>query len=94
MLIIRQEAEEEIKVAYEWYKQQQTTLAKDFIEAIETTLTRIADKPDLYPLVYKNLRRAFCSRFPYSVYFVKAEVIVIMAVLHQRHNPSFIQTRA
>jgi len=94
MLILRREAEQDIKEAYEWYENQRLNLGRAFVAEVETKLEIIENNPDLYAKVYKNVRRALCKRFPYSVYFVKAEKdVVILGALHQRRNPSVWQAR-
>lgn len=94
MLIVRREAEKDIKAAYEWYEGRRPNLGKEFIDEIETKINKVTENPDLYAAVYKEIRRALCKRFPYSVYFVKAEHdVVVIAVLHQRRNPAVWQTR-
>jgi toxin ParE1/3/4 len=94
MLILRKEAEQDIKAAYEWYEKQRTDLGKAFINEIDLKLEKIVEHPDLYAAIYKGIRRAFCKRFPYSVYFMKSENdVVVIAVLHQRRNPAVWQSR-
>jgi toxin ParE1/3/4 len=94
MLILRKEAEQDIKAAYEWYEEQRSDLGKEFIDEVESQLEKLVEHPDMYSTVYKDIRRALCKRFPYSVYFLKSENdVVIIGVLHQRRNPAVWQTR-
>lgn len=94
MLIVRREAEQDIKEAYEWYEDARPNLGRKFVAEIQAKLESIDDNPDLYPNVYQNVRRALCKRFPYSIYFVKAKRdVVVIGVLHQRRNPSVWQAR-
>ena len=94
MLILRREAEQDIKSAYEWYEERRPNLGKEFIDEVESRIEKIDENPDLYATLYKNIRRALCKRFPYSVYFVKAESnVVVIGVLHQRRNPAVWQAR-
>jgi len=94
MLIVRKEAEEDIKYAYEWYEGQRINLGNAFVEEINSKLQEIEEHPDLYMEVMGNVRRTLCKRFPYSIYFVQKKIdIIVMAVLHQRRNPSLWQAR-
>jgi plasmid stabilization system protein ParE len=68
MLIVRREAEQDIKEAYEWYEDARPNLGRKFVAEIQAKLESIDDNPDLYPNVYQNVRRALCNRFPYSIY--------------------------
>ena len=94
MLILRREAEQDIKAAYEWYEEQRPNLGKKFIDEVERRIEKVDENPDLYATVYKDIRRGLCQRFPYSVYFVKVENdVVVIGVLHQRRNPAVWQAR-
>jgi plasmid stabilization system protein ParE len=94
MLILRSEAEQDIKEAYEWYERQRENLGRAFVSEVESKLETIEDNPDLYAKVYQNVRRALCRRFPHSIYFFKAgKDVVIIGVLHQRRSPSAWQAR-
>lgn len=94
MLILRREAEQDIKVAYEWYEEQRRNLGKEFVDEIESRIYSVEEDPDLYAPVYGSIRRALCKRFPFAVYFVKTEShVVIIGILHQRRNPAVWQSR-
>ena len=94
MLIIRKEAEEDIKSAYEWYEEQQINLGITFVEEIDSKLREIEKHADLYMEIMGNVRRVLCQRFPYSIYFIPKSIdIVVIAVLHQRRNPAVWQAR-
>ena len=94
MLIIRKEAEEDLKSAYEWYEDKQIGLGAQFIDEIGAKLLEIEERPDLYMEVMGGIRRALCKRFPYSIYFMREKMaIVVMAVLHQRRSPAVWQKR-
>lgn len=42
----------------------------------------------------KSIRRALCKKFPYAVYFTrKNSDIIVLAVLHQRRQPTMWQNR-
>ncbi|MDH5553112.1 MAG: type II toxin-antitoxin system RelE/ParE family toxin, partial [Nitrosomonas sp.] len=93
MLILRKEAEQDIKKAYEWYEAQRQNLGKAFVAEVESRIEKIAEEPALYKKAHKNICRALCKRFPYSVYFIKVDKdVVIIGVLHQRRNPAIWQT--
>jgi len=92
MLRLRREAERDIKAAYKWHEEKRPNLGKEFIEEIESRIEKIGENPDLYVTAYKNIHRALCKRFPYSVYFVKTENdVVVIGALHQRRNPAVWQ---
>jgi toxin ParE1/3/4 len=94
MLILRKKAEEDIKLAYEWYEAQKNHLGKAFVKEVEKKFLEIEEHPELYLLVMGRVRRALCKKFPYSIYFLNNGAdIVVIGVLHQRRNPELWQTR-
>ena len=94
MMIIRPEAEEDIRETFEWYKSKYIKLGSDFLEEIEWIFQRIEEYPDMFPKVYIDLQRALVRRFPYAVYFKQNnDEIIVVGVLHQRRNPAAWQKR-
>ncbi len=94
MLIIRRDAERDIKDAYEWYEEKRLHLGNEFVVELELLIEKIEQNPKLYTEAFKNVRRALCKRFPYSIYFIEAGAdIVVIGVLHQRRNPEVWQSR-
>ena len=63
--------------------------------APEGLLQRIADNPEQFPMLYRDVRKAVAHRFPYCVYFrERNHSIVVMAVFHSARNPAVWQKRA
>ncbi len=94
MLIVRKEAEEDVRSAYEWYEDKQVGLGTQFVQEIDSKFRIIEEHSDLYVEVMGDIRRALCKRFPYSIYFMCKEMdVVVIAVLHQRRNPMVWQVR-
>ena len=87
-IIIRPEAESDIKDAYEWYEAQRKGLGEGFLLCIEEALSRASRNPEIYSVVYKQVRRVLIHRFPFGVFFIEGEEsISVLAVLHARRNP-------
>ncbi|MCU7892282.1 MAG: type II toxin-antitoxin system RelE/ParE family toxin [Candidatus Thiodiazotropha sp. (ex Ustalcina ferruginea)] len=90
MLIIRKEAENEIKEAFNWYTARDRNLGRSFLNELERSFILIQENPEAYSPIYRSIRRALCRRFPYAVYFVREDTgLVVLAVLHQRRQPLF-----
>lgn len=55
----------------------------------KAALARVVRNPYQFPITHNLPRRALMKRFPYAIYFtVDADVVLILAVLHQRRfNP-------
>jgi len=87
-VVIRPEAESDIKDAYEWYEAQRKGLGEGFLLCIEEGLSRASRNPEIYSIVYKDIRRVLIHRFPFGVFFIEGEgSISVLAVLHARRNP-------
>jgi hypothetical protein len=56
-LIVRPEAERDLAEAHDWYESKVTGLGSEFLLAIDAALSSIQRTPDLYQVVYKNLRK-------------------------------------
>ena len=94
MLILRKEAEEDVKAAYEWYEAKSEALGAAFISEVGVTLQAIEENPKMFQKVAGDVCRALCKRFPYSIYFVvRGPDISVIAVLHQRRSPAAWQSR-
>ena len=87
-LVIRQTAKRHIDEAFRWYADQSPKLGGDFLEAVETTLQRVAANPLLYAKLYCDIHRALLPRFPYALfYFIHQERVIVIAVLHTSRDP-------
>jgi plasmid stabilization system protein ParE len=87
-IIIRPEAESDISDAYSWYDDRILGLGSEFIDCIDDAINSILLNPESYAIVFKNIRRILVRRFPYAVYYIYEEsVIVVLAVFHFKRNP-------
>jgi len=94
-LIIRPEAESDLAEAYRWYEAQVPGLGSDFLLSVDAALSSIRRNSELYPVVYKNVRRSLIRRFPFGVYYIiEKERIVVLAVMHAKRDPGTWQDRA
>jgi plasmid stabilization system protein ParE len=87
-IIIRPEAESDISDAYSWYEGRLSGLGSEFIDCIDDAINSILLNPESYAVALKNIRRILIRRFPYAVYYLYEEsVIVVLAVFHFKRNP-------
>jgi plasmid stabilization system protein ParE len=94
MLIVRKEAEEDMRAAYDWYEKQRENLGRAFLVEVARTFEAMEGQPEAYAPCFKSARRALCKRFPYAVYFTRDDSdIIVIAVLHQRRHPMTWQNR-
>jgi plasmid stabilization system protein ParE len=92
-VVVRPEAARELRATHQWYESRREGLGREFAEAVEAVLLRIAEQPFAFPRVHSETRRAVLTRFPYAVYFgLHGEDVVVLAV-HGRQHPSRWQSR-
>jgi toxin ParE1/3/4 len=95
-MIIRfsSDADAELAEARQWYAHQREDLDLEFMDSVDEALTHVVRNPHLYPIVYRNLRRAVVRRFPFAIFFdVREDEIQVIAVFHSRRDPEAWQSR-
>ena len=75
-ILIRPEAEADIEEAFRWYEEKLSGLGADLLEFLENGMERTADSPEMYPVVYLNVRRPLISRFPYGIFYIASESLI------------------
>ena len=59
-----------------------------FLLCVEEVIERIGRTPEMYAVVYQDIRRALTRRFPYALYYrVEGNEVVVVGVLHTRRDP-------
>lgn len=93
-IILRPEAENDLKEAFQWYEEQKPGLGLDFLLCIDASFDIIMGNPELYQKVYKNIRRALPRRFPYGIfYIIEKNKVIVLAVLHVKRDPALLKKR-
>lgn len=93
-LRVRPEAEADLLNAFASYEQRRSGLGLQFLAVVNTAFERIAEMPEQFPIVHRDIRRALTKRFPFAVFFIlEHETAVILAVLHQATDPARFRGR-
>lgn len=92
--IFRPEAEAEALEARRWYEERRPGLGDEFGAAVDTTVTRLVERPLAFPRVRGETRRAVLVRFPYALYFRVTEENIVVLAVHGRQNPTRWRRRA
>lgn len=72
-----------------WYDAQQPNLGTEFLVQVDDAIYRAVSAPFSYSPFRRHTRRVLLRRFPYAIYYVvEDEVILVLAVLHQRRGSS------
>ena len=66
-VVVRTRAETDMTVAAKWYEEQSPGLGTEFLRAVEGCIATVARNPAMFPVMYRNVRRALFRRFPYGV---------------------------
>jgi plasmid stabilization system protein ParE len=94
-LIIRREAEADIREAIQWYEEKQFGLGWQFAQEVGTAIGRALANPRAYRLMrhQPQVRRILTHRFPYRVfYLVRKDALVVFAVIHgKRRETSWVE---
>lgn len=90
----RPTANQDLLATVVWYESQQAGLGGRFLEEVDPIIQRIEDSPDQFPTVYRDVRRALMSRFPFGVFFRTLEdQSIVIAIVDLRRNPGHWQKR-
>lgn len=93
-IIIKPIAEEDIKVALDWYNEINKSLSKKLLEKIAISLEKIKENPEHYQKRYQEIRIVFTKKFPYGIYYtLENSTIYIHAILHTKQNPEIANER-
>jgi len=88
-------AQTELDQAFEWYETQQKDLGVQFLNEFDAAIRRIANYPESYILIEKDVRRCLVKRFPYGIlYGIDADKIIVIAVAHLHRKPDYWIDRA
>lgn len=69
-------------------------LGKSFAAEVESTISLIRQFPEAGVLVGTTQRRVVVARFPYSVVYRQyPDLVVVVAVAHQRRRPGYWRRR-
>jgi plasmid stabilization system protein ParE len=85
----RLEAENDIEDASVWYESQRQGLGQLFLNEIEKSLEVISENPLLYPVIYRNTRRAVIHKFPFAIFYrMEEEEVIVLGVIHGSRSPN------
>ena len=69
-------------------------LGAEFVAEVDAALRRIEDQPNLYAIVFEDLRETLVHRFPYAIYYTaERDRVVVHAIMHTARDPQQWQAR-
>ena len=79
----------DIQSIFDWYESQEPDLGEEFLKSLRQRLEAIRSFPESCQIIYRDVRRAVVSRFPYLIFYVVQPTrVIVLAVLHQSRNPA------
>ena len=94
-VILRPAADADIQATHDELERVQAGLGGRFVAHVREALGRIEAMPELYGLVWQDVRAARLRKFRHMVYYVAfANRVEVLAVLHGSRDPSVWQSRA
>ena len=83
-------ARDELAEAKRFYNRQQQGLGGSFQREAQTAARLIQERPLAWQIEVDPVRRFIFDRFPYKMlYIIRAERIVVIAVVHQHRQPDY-----
>ncbi len=93
-LIVKPDAENDLKEALNWYQRQNTNLSEKLLFNIDKGLEKIQRNPEHFQRKYKEIRIIFIKVFPYGIFYtIEENTIFVHAILHTKQNPAILDKR-
>jgi plasmid stabilization system protein ParE len=95
-VVLRPAAERDVERARDAYREVSAQLSNRFRESVRERIRRIAERPEMYPCITGEIRRAITRDFPYSVFFAidTPDRVVVLRVIHHAQDPTEWPTTA
>jgi len=93
-VVLRPEASRDAEEARDYLETQRAGLGQAFLNRLNEVLSGIGAMPELYAVVWQNVRSARLRQFTYVVYYrVHDDHVEVLAVMHGRRDASIWQSR-
>jgi toxin ParE1/3/4 len=93
-VILRPAADADIETTHDELERCRTGLGTRFVDRVREVLERIESMPEIYGLVWQDVRAARLRKFRHVVYYVVfADRVEVLAVMHGSRDASAWQSR-
>ena len=93
-VILRPDAEEDVRAAHDYLEQIRVGLGVKFLVRLRKTLESIELMPEMFGVVWQDVRATRLRKFRYLVYYVVlSDRVEVLAVLHSARDASVWQSR-
>ncbi|MGZ8184532.1 MAG: type II toxin-antitoxin system RelE/ParE family toxin [Methylobacter sp.] len=87
-------AEKELDEGIEYYNAQRSGLGFEFLDQVQSAVSRIKQYPDAWQQLSRRTRRCLIKQFPYGIiYQIRANEILIVAIPHLHRKPDYWANR-
>jgi len=94
-VVLRPEASRDAEEVRDHFDSLRTGLGQTFLDRLNEALARIGTMPELYGVVWRNVRALRLRQFTYVVYYrVHDDCVEVLAVMHGSRDASDWQVRA
>jgi plasmid stabilization system protein ParE len=77
-----------------WYRNRSESAEAGFLRDLDHAIQQITDAPAQWPQYLAGTRRYVFPTYPYSlIYFIKGDVIRVVAVAHDKRRPGYWRKR-
>ncbi|MDO8312892.1 MAG: type II toxin-antitoxin system RelE/ParE family toxin [Sideroxyarcus sp.] len=88
------EADEEFREAARYYESEAAGVGLSFITAVHKGVAEIVELPLASQDIRAGIRKKVLRHFSYNLFYaIEADIIVIVAVAHQRRRPNYWRAR-
>ncbi len=92
-IVILTQAEKDLIDGFHFYERQASGLGGYFRDSVMSDIDSLRLYAGIHSLQHGK-HRMLCKRFPFNVYYtLENDVARVVAVLHQRRDPAWIQRR-
>ena len=93
-VFFKEEADNDVFDAQEWYESCRIGLGDEFLEEIEEYVKILEQDPHIYQLRKHNWRYCPLKRFPYIIVFeIERKEVIVYAVFNTYQHPNRIKLR-
>jgi toxin ParE1/3/4 len=86
-VIIRPNAEADLRKAWSWYESQRPSLGDKLLIEIRAAIRLLEEDPERRPIYYRDFRRLLTHRFPYKLFYrIEGDRVIVFRVLHAKRE--------
>jgi plasmid stabilization system protein ParE len=86
-VIIRPNAEADLREAQLWYNSQRLGLGDEFLNEIGRAVHFLGEQPERRPIYYNGFRCLLTHRFPYKLFYrIERDRVIVFRILHAKRD--------